>query len=166
MQPEDVKLYIEHYKEYVVRVKHLKNEIKDLRLTLERIKIAKVADLVNITQKWSVMPHGTNVGDPTGQAAEKIIDGEKSQELKQLEWEIQGKEEEMREKTMMIKYVNAWLQILNERENFVIQSKCIDGFSWDEIVDKYQKKFDVRYSPNGLKKIRNRALSKICKIAK
>ena len=166
MQPEDVKSYITHYKESVVRSLHLKNEIEEYKLLLERIDKVKVADLISITQRWDIMPHGSDVGDPTGQAAERIIDGDKSIYVKQVERVILAKEEELRKRSSMISYVNAWLQILSEREKYVIQARCIDGILWGEVEEGFYQRFGLRYSQQGLKRIRNRGLEKICEIAK
>ena len=166
MHPEDVKHYIKHYKECVVRCLHLKTEIDELKTILERIDKAKVADLISITQKWDIMPHGTGVGDPTGTAAEKICDGDRTLYAKQIEKEIENKKEELQKRTAMISYVDAWLQILSEREKFVIQSRCIDGILWGEVEEGFFQTFGLRYSQQGLKRILNRGIEKICAIAK
>lgn len=166
MQPEDVKWYIMHYKESVVRTLHLKNEIHELTSLLKRVENAKIADLISITQNWDIMPHGTDIGDPTGHAAERIADGDKPYYIQQIQMEIQNKEEELQKRSSIISYVDTWLQILNEREKYVIQGRYIDGTVWAELKDGFQEKFGVRYSQTGLIRIRNRGLEKICEIAK
>ena len=166
MQPDDVLCCIEQYKECSARCAFLEREINDLEIDLERLKRSQLEDGISITQKWNGMPHGSGTGDPTGQLAQKIADGVKPEYILDLEREIEKKREEYRKKSSMVVYVDSWLRCLSERERYVITAQCIRGAYWRDVVTGYRDKFGETYSPQGLKKIRMRALHKIYEIAK
>ena len=165
MQPEEVKRYIDEYRENAARCAYLEREIKDLEILLERMKNNQIADSISITQKWSAAPHGSGVGDPTGQVALRHADGFTPDYIIDLENEIAQKREEYRLKSSGVIYVDSWLKCLSERERYVIESQCIRGAFWRDIVTGFKEKFGDIYSPQGLKKIRTRAMNKIYKIA-
>ena len=166
MQPDEVRSCIEKYRDCAARCAFLEREIKDLEIRLTHLLETQVEDAISITQQLTGMPHATGVGDPTGKLAQKMADGFKPDYIRELEHEIAEKKEELRTKSSVVIYVDSWMKCLSERERYVIMRQCIDGAYWRDVVAGFQEKFGDVYSPQGLKKIRTRAMNKIYEIAK
>lgn len=165
MTIEQVDECLAHYREYKARCEFLENEIRELKAVLEDMKSSIVEDNVSITQAITGMPHGTSVSDPTGKLGILIADGFLPPFIKDCERDIAAKEKELRFKRPVTIFVEAWLITLNKRERFVIENKTIGGMFWRDLVVIFKNEFGEEYSRQGLKKIRDNAMSKIYHIA-
>ncbi len=166
MEPNEVRYCLDHYRESVARSAFLKTETENLAKMIRQMKDTLVENSVSITQKWSEMPHGCEVGDPTARLAQRIADGDTPEYLREMEAEMRKKLEEYSRRTTMIAYVESWLHVLNERERYVVKTQWLEGSTWRELISGFQEQFGDIYSLQGLRKIRNRAFTKICEIAR
>ena len=166
MEPNEVRYCLDHYRESVARSAFLKTETENLAKMIRQMKDTLVENSVSITQKWSEMPHGCEVGDPTARLAQRIADGDTPEYLREMEAEMRKKLEEYSRRTTMIAYVESWLHVLNERERYVVKTQWLEGNTWRELISGFQEQFGDIYSLQGLRKIRNRAFTKICEIAR
>ena len=165
MRPETVDQCLANYKEYTARCTFLEHEIHELRFLVEQLRSTAIEDAVTITQVMNGMPHGTGISDPTGRLGSKFADGYVPAYIDDIEKEIKEREQEYRFKYPTIVFVDAWLKVLNRRERFVVEHKTIGGMFWRELVVEYKNEFGEEYSRQGLKKIRDRAIVKIHKVA-
>ena len=165
MQPDKVDECLAHYREYSARCDFLQHEVHELKSLVERLRSTAVEDAVTITQVLTNMPHGTDLSCPTESLAIKFADGYVPGYIRGVEEEIRRRENEYRMKFPTIVFVDAWLKVLNRRERFVIENKTIGGMFWRELVIEYKREFGEEYSRQGLKKIRDRAVEKIHKVA-
>lgn len=165
MRPESVDQCLANYREYTARCTFLEHEIHELQALVERLKRTTVEDAVSITQVMNGMPRGTDISDPTGRIGTKFADGYVPDYIREIEEEIRQRESEYRFKLPAIVFVDAWLKVLNKRERFVIENKTIGGMFWRELAVAYKEEFGEEYSRQGLKKIRDRAIVKIYKVA-
>ena len=165
MQPEMVDQCLANYREYSARCYFLEHEIHEMKSLVERLRSTALEDAVTITQVITDMPHGTNISDPTGRLASNFADGYIPDYIKEIEDEIKKRENEYRYKLPTIVFVDAWLKALNKRERFVIENKTIGGMFWRDLITAYKNEFGEEYSRQGLKKIRDRAILMIYKVA-
>lgn len=165
MQPDQVDECLTHYKEYSARCAFLECEIRELKSLAERLRSTAIEDAVTITQVLTDMPHGTCLSCPTERIAVKFADGYTPDYIREIEHEIRKRENEYRSKFPTVVFVEAWLKVLNRRERFIVENKTIGGMFWRELAIEYKKEFGEEYSRQGLKKIRDRAIAKIHKVA-
>ena len=165
MQREAVDQCLANYREYSARCSFLEQEINELKLLAEKLKGSAVADAVTITAQMTGMPHGTEITDPTGKIAIKFADGYTPDYIVEIDREIRKLENERRAKMSTIVFVDAWLKALCKRERFVIENKVIGGMFWRELIYAYKSEFGEEYSKQGMKKIKDRALERIYKVA-
>ena len=165
MQREIVDQCLENYREFSARCSFLEQEINELRILAEKLKSSAMTDAITITAQMTGMPHGTGITDPTGRIAMKFADGFTPDYIKEIEREIRTLEEERRTKLSTIVFVDAWLKALNKRERFVIENKVIGGMFWREMIFAYKAEFGDEYSKQGMKKIKDRAMERIYKVA-
>lgn len=165
MQKESVDLMLGNYREYTARCEFLEQEIRELERIAADLRRTMITDALSGSQNLSGMPHGTSVSSPTERIAIKFADGYVPDYIVDIEKEIASKKDELCRKTPTVVFVTAWLKGLSEKERFVIESKTIGGAFWRELIYAYQQRFGEVYSKQGLKKIRDRALEKIYRIA-
>lgn len=165
MQSVKVNEFLKNYKEYDARCKYLEANIEQTKNMLYKAKQNLVDESVNVTQKLSGMPHGTGTGDPTGQLGIRMASGFLPPYISELELEIKEMKAELEAKSIVVHFVNAWLQALNPKELFIIEHQTIGGMYWREIIFAYKAAFGDTYSKDGLKRIRDAALEKIYKVA-
>ena len=103
MEPNEVRYCLDHYRESVARSAFLKTEIENLEKRIRQMRDTMVENSISITQKWTGMPHGSEVGDPTGGLAQRIADGDTP--------EMRKKQEEYSRRTTMMAYVESWLHV-------------------------------------------------------
>jgi hypothetical protein len=166
MRTETVDEMLRNYREYAARCAYLECAIKEAKKLLMKVRASAVSDAISVTQHYSDMPGGKGgASDPTARIATRIADGYQSDRELALEAEIAGMEDELRDKTPTVVYVEAWLSVLNPEERFVIENQMIDGMIWRKVIFTYRKAFGDGYSKDTLKRIKNAALDKIYRVA-
>lgn len=167
MAPEKVDRILKEHKMTVGRYKYLVSMIDELKRQAESWKAHIAEDIVTLGgQNVDGMPHGTTVGNPTERFGIMLASGYTPAGLKELEFEIRQLEREAHEKSVSIKIVEAWLEGLSEKERWLVEKQLIDGMYWREVVSEYHRRYGEEYSKEGLKKIRDGAVSKIHRMAR
>ena len=165
MLPARVDEMLKSYRESIGRCGHLEYEIKERQNTIESLRKTIVEDSVLAGQPMSGMPRSGKISDPTGQIGSAAADGCMTEEMKELQKEINALEAELRIKKIVVHFVDAWLDGLNEKERWIIEKQVIDGAYWREVIFSYKTKFGEEYSKDGLKRIKKNAMNKIYRIA-
>ncbi len=166
MIPEKADQMLKDYKVFLGRCKYLTTLIPELKAEAVYWKKNMAEDISSVgSQNLDGMPHGTKIGNPTERFGIMLADGYTPDGLKRLEKTISDYEQELKEKSISVVFVEAWLDGLTEKERWIIQRQVIDGAYWREIITEYHQKYGEEYSREGLKKIRDGAMSKIHQMA-
>lgn len=167
MAPEKVDQFLKDHKMTVGRHKYLVSMIEELKSQAEDWKKNLAEDIVSLGgQVIDGMPHGTTVGNPTERFGIMLASGFTPEGLKELEQEIRKLEKEAHDKEVSIRIVEAWLDGLTEKERWIVEKQVIDGMYWREVVSEYHRQYGEEYSKEGLKRIRDGAVSKIYRMAR
>lgn len=166
MTKEDVERMLKNYNEFRGRCAYLEALIAETEKTIERMKEALVEDSIKITAQNDGMPH-TQKGssDPTGLLGAQIASGYESEHIKQAEIDLAAYRQELEQKAVTIKFVDAWLLALELKERFIVEQKVLGGLSWRQMVFVFKRQFGDEYSQEGLKRLKQSAIEKICAIA-
>lgn len=166
MTRERVDEMLKTYRFEVGRCGHLQAEIKLLNMEIERDKANMAADLVGPgAQEITDMPRGTTVGNPTERYGLMLASGWMPDEIRQKEARVAELSAEFEERSKTVMYVDAWLMGLPERERWMIEKQVIDGAFWKEVGSQYMERFGENVSKDTLKRIRDKALERIYKMA-
>ena len=165
MLPDRGDEMLKSYRESVGRCGHLENEIQERRDMLESLRETVIEDSVLAAQPLSGMPRSGKVSDPTAQIGSAAADGWMTSEMKHISQEIRELERELRSQRIVVHFVTAWLNGLNEKERWIIEKQVIDGAYWREVIFGFKAKFGDEYSKDGLKRIKRSAMNKIYRIA-
>ena len=153
-----------NYREHAARVAFLEKEIPELEKLINDCKSSIVSDEVNITQVISDMPRGGMTSDPTGRLGAMLAEGFVPQRIREIEAELAEKKNEFSQKRITVVFVEAWLSGLSRRERFLVTAKDIDGETWTEIVDDYEREFEPKCEKT-LRRKYDTAIDKIKQIA-
>lgn len=135
------------------------------RLAKSHMSLERLCNAVLGAQPMSGMPRGGKLSDPTARIGIAVADGCMTDDMKILQKEIEDLEYELRKRKIVVHFVAAWLDGLNEKERWIIEKQVIDGSYWREVIFSYKAKFGDEYSKDGLKRIKKNALNKIYRIA-
>lgn len=166
MTKDSIDRMFKNYSEYRGRCAHLEVKIAETEKIIERLKETLIDDNVRITARIDGMPplqKGTN--DPTGNLGAKVAAGYESDHIRQAEYDLAAFRQELEQKAVTVKFVDAWLQALDLKERFIIEQKVIGGLSWRQLVFAFKREFGDTYSQDGLKRISKQAREKIYNIA-
>ena len=166
MQPDEVDAMLSSHLETLGRYHHLEQAVKGLEKRFNAIRSAALANEAGPGgQKLDGMPHASGVGNPTARVACKFADGEYPDYVKPFKAELDRALVQKDAAENCIRYVDAWMGGLNGMESWVVKNKVIDGLPWQETVRKYAVDFGVSCSKDRLKRIQDRALDKIYRMA-
>ena len=166
MTPTRVDEILKGYNEAVGRCGHLKTEMRVIERDIN-IEIANMLDTMASPkpQRYSDMPHGTQISNPTEQLGIMLAEGYKTDYQRELEGKLAALEAKYDKVHVMIEYVDSWLSGLNEKDRFIVESQVINQVSWREVVNQYRDRFKESFSKDTLKRIKDKALLKIYKMA-
>lgn len=166
MLPEKADQMLRDYKPFLGRTKYLSALIPELKAEAAAWRRNLPNELCYVgAQNIDGMPHGSTVGNPTERIGIMLAEGYTPDGLKELEKQITEYEQELREKGIVLRFVEAWLDGLTEKERWIVQMQVIDGAYWREIVAEYHRRYGEEYSKEGLKKIKEGAIAKIHQMA-
>ena len=148
------------------RAEHLALEIAELE---RRIKTA-VSNLAGDeagpkAQRISDMPHGTSVGNPTEELGMKLASGWLPPEVKEMQSDLKSFQFEYSDLMLRVRFVDAWMGALNERERWVIMHQYSQQDTWHNVMTDYQKTYGDFVSKETLKRMRGAAFKKVYRIA-
>lgn len=165
MMPEKVDQMLKDYRECKGRCEHLRTEIELLDRQSVSLRRTMIEDAVSVSATVSDMPRGTALSDQTANVALRFADGKVPDYIKEIEADADKLRKELSEKDMVVIFVEAWLKGLTEKERWIIEKQVIDGAYWREIIHDYRDRYGDEYTKDGLKRIRNVAMTKIYRIA-
>ena len=165
MRPEEVDAKLKSYRVCVARLAHIDVEIRAKNRQIECLRENAVDDMVHLTSTINDMPRGGAISDPTAQIAVMVASGYESDEIKAIRREVKALEEEREERELTVLFVRGWLEVLTERERFIVERHTCGGQFWRDTILAYKERFGEQYSLMGLKRAQARALQKIYAIA-
>lgn len=157
MTREHICSLLREYKRNKGKLAHLRVDIK----WLESVTGGDfIKDMAYSAQILTDMPRGNETSDPTAKIAVSVADnGEKLK--RHYAVELERMEARKIELLRDCGYVEAWLEGLPEKERDVIQWHEIDGKTWAEVTGLFDEKYGHKYSGDGMKTIKKRAVSYI-----
>lgn len=158
----------EHISAYLVqraRCDYLQLRIAELEKQLKEASADKIYDLVSITAKISDEPHGTDVSKPTERAAVKLADGYEPPQVKQLKRTLVVVRQYLALAETEVAYVDCWMRALSDMEYKVVYFHGIEKRTWGECVNELQSQYGTYYSKPGLKKIYQRSMERVYRVA-
>lgn len=166
MTHERVNEMLKGYRYDVGRCGHLEAEIRRIQRQIEAEKNNTVETLAAPKpQQITDMPHGTQVGNPTEKFGLMLADGFKSADMEKLEIELARAQAEYDERRQTVDHVSSWLNGLPERERWMVETQVIDGVFWKDVANRYRQRFHEDISKDTLKRIRDKAMDMIYRIA-
>ena len=166
MTHERVNELLKGYRFDVGRCGHLIAEISFRERQIEVEKNDAVETLAAPKpQQITDMPHGTGITNPTEKFGLMLAEGYTTQRMDELTREIAELQAELDERTQNVQYVSSWLSGLPERERWMVETQVIDGVFWKDVASRYRKKFEEDVSKDTLKRIRDKAMDTIYRMA-
>lgn len=166
MLPERADQMLRDYKTFMGRCEYLKSLIPELKAEAAMWHRELAVDLARDSAvEMDGMPRGNKVGNPTERLGIMLASGFTPDGLKELEEEIRRYEQELREKSVVVHFVEAWLRGLTEKERWLVERQVIEKAYWRQIIDEYAKRYGEEYTREGLKKIKVGAMKKIHEMA-
>lgn len=166
MTRDEVMKMLKAYKHELGRSRHLQVQLAELEREMKREEDGLADELVSIGgQDLSGMPRGTAIGKPTENAGIKLADGWKTERLIALEEKWLALRAEFEASDTVVAYVKAWLSGLNDRECWIVEKQIIEAEFWKDILNKYREEYKEQPSKDALRRLRDRALSKIFAMA-
>ena len=165
MNAELVDTMLRGYKGNKARSEHLRLEIERVEQNLLIESNNAIANDAIHAQQYSDMPHGSEVGRPVEDLVMKYAGGYVPPLVMGLQNELIAMRREYDLCIGCVRYVDAWMQALNEREREVVTLQLIEGLYWSDVLYQLSKKYGLVFSKGGVRNIRNRAMEKICQAA-
>lgn len=166
MSPSKVDSMLKEYRLFVGRCGHLAMEIARLeqQIQYERSQIAE--DLASISHApMTGMPHGSGVTNPTEKSGLMLASGYTPPHIVEMEQELSKLRQEYNEKYPTVLFVGAWLKGLTDKERWIVEQQVIDAIFWKEVVSRFRTAFGEDCSKDSLKRLKQRALDKIYRMA-
>lgn len=157
---------LKSYTEDKARAMHLEIEIGEM----ERRYNAAVSSLTEDeaspkAQVITGMPHGTAVGHPTEDIAIRLASGWMPPEFKDMREQIDKLKDEYRPLEMRVRYVEAWLGALSNRERWIMEHQFMKGEFWRDVINDYNTQFGGYVTKDTLKWLRGKAFKTIYAVA-
>ena len=157
---------LKSYADDKARSAHLEIEIAELTRRVNTAAAALASDEAGPrAQQITGMPHGTTVGNPTAQIAEKLASGWLPPEVKDMKRDLSVMQEEHARLSARVKFVEAWLEALTEREHWIILHQFVRQEYWRDVLNDYEARFGGYVAKDALKGLRAKALKRIYAIA-
>lgn len=167
MDRAEIQTLLKEYKENSARAAHIRTQTDELSARLALLKARLVYDETGPgAQNITDMPRGTNIGDPTAEVAIRLASGYETDEMKSIRAKMDELTIELKGLEIKIAYVDAWMKCLNVYERWLMDKQAFDETHWRELEDVYKKDFGYWTSYSSLKRMRNAAIDKICRIAR
>ena len=166
MTRERVDEMLKAYRFELGRCGHLAAEIqiKQRQLDAERRDFVETLAAPK-PQQITDMPRGTTMSNPTERIGGMLADGYRSPEYRAIEGQIAEMEAELNQRSDVVMHVQAWLSGLPQREKLIIECQVIDGVYWRDVAKRYRQTFEEDVSKDTLKRLRDRAMDMIYKMA-
>ena len=166
MKPERAEEMLKEYKGCVGRCGYLKKAIAEAEEDIGAWERSLASDLVNSGGvNMDGMPHGTAVGKPTERMALTLAAGYIPEDLEEAKERLKEMIQELREKEMIVVFVEAWLSGLTEREKWLIEQVYFEQQTYAYIISALRSKHGINTSKDGVRRMKKTALDKIYEMA-
>ena len=166
MRREKVDEMLKAYRFEVGRCGHLEAEISQLEKAIQQATATLDEDVTAVKpQQLSGMPHGSTVGSPTERLGIMLASGWIPDEIREMQDELKETRQEYERRYFTVMFVTAWLNGLPERERWIVEHQVIDGEYWKEVIAKFNVAFQEDASKDSLKRLKQRAMEKIYRMA-
>lgn len=166
MTRERVDAMLKAYRFEVGRCGHLIAEMKALEREIERERNGMVETLAAPKpQQITDMPHGTQIGNPTEKFGLMLASGYETPELAEMRARVVEMSAEYEERADVVDHVSSWLAGLDERGRWVVEAQVIDSVTWRDLACRYRQRFGDDASKDTLKRIRDKAMQTIYRMA-
>lgn len=167
MMPDQVDEMLKGYRAAKGRSAHIDVEIDRLRDKLSRTIEADRRELADISaQQYSAMPHGSECGRPTEEKGIRLLGMKMSEEARRITAQMEELEQLRQRQRITVLFVEAWMQGLTDKEQWLIEKQTIDGVSWKEVSRHYTSAFGHNATMDSLKRMRRIAMEKIYAMAR
>ena len=154
------------YMDDKARTAHLALEIDELeRRVNTSVKNLAADEASPKAQVITDMPHGTGTTNPTAEIAIKIASGWLPPEIREMKSELEAQKMEYNRLASNVRYVEAWMMSLTERENWVLQHQFMRQEFWRDVLEDYTRAFGGYATKETLKRLRAVGLKKIYQTA-
>ncbi len=166
MKPEKAEDMLRRYKECVGRCGYLRKAIEETRTDIEMWKHNMAAELAGCSGGgMDGMPHGSGVGKPTERMAMMLAAGYEPEDLKDAEKRLGEMINELREKEIVVVFVDAWISGLTEREKWLIQQLYFEQQTYAYVISALRTSHGISTSKDGVRRMKKAALEKIFAMA-
>ena len=167
MLPEQAKEMLMNYKPYLGRCRHLEVAIACLRDEVDvMMKNLAVDYATNSGQQMDGMPRGSTVGNPTERLGIMLASGHVPDDLKALRDKIEAMKDEHAEKSVTVRFVEAWLQGLPMKQKWMIERQIFDMMTYAQMSPLYTTAFGEPCSKDSLRRLSKDALTSVYEMAK
>lgn len=167
MMPEQAKDMLRAYRACLGRCKHLEVEIERLQREADGIRRGLAAEVAtNSGALPDGMPRGTTVGNPTERLGLMLASGYKSDDLIEIEAQIETLRAELGQKSITVHFVEAWLQGLTIKQRWMVEHQFFDGMSYAQMNPLYRNEFCEPCSRYTLRRLSKEALNSVYCMAK
>ena len=118
---------------------------------------------IRVTQSWSFLPGRTGPGDATAALAARAADIALQDEYRQLEKRIRDMDRERSVLRRRQELLACGLRALPEEQRFLVETKIMDGRSWPETEDLYEKAYGLRLHRDTLRRRVGQAVNALTK---
>lgn len=166
MQPNDVDKLLKEYRTNKARYETLILTAERTQRLLQAEADSALANDALHAQQYKDTPHGNKVSKPVEDLVLRYMDGYMPDTMR--DWMAEGAavQGELMELKTDIRYVDAWLGALNDRERIVITEAVINDRSMRELSLHSHKMFAYPLSADAIRGIKRSALKKIYDIAR
>jgi len=166
MLPERAEQMLKEYKACVGRLGYLRKAIPEAEADIEAWRHSLAADLANSGGvNMDGMPHGTSVGNPTERMGLMLATGYEPADLKAAEKRLAEMTTELREKEMVVVFVEAWVSGLTSREKWLIERIYFEQQTYSEIITAYRAEYGTATNKDGIRRAKKQTLEKIYAMA-
>ena len=167
MTMEEICEILSQHRQSIGKRDLLQIEIAEAEETLKIMQRTVAEDVaVPGAQNVTGMPKGNAVGNPTERLGLMLASGDAPRHIAQLKTDIAELKRELHDLTIKINRVAAWIAGLSERESWVITGHMINGLTWCDMIEDYQRRYGQPRTRRSLQRLKRQALRKIAQMAK
>lgn len=150
------------YQQITGRCAYLRIEIERLRQAIDQENAAaEPLDFMRVSASFVVAQKGKNIGDPTGRAAQMLADGEPTEQARRDQRRMKTLTAELEDKLAALACVDAWLQGLDNTEQFILKRRMMEHLTWERVAKDYEALFGESRSVDTIKRVNRLALQKV-----
>lgn len=167
MTRDEVTKTLADYRNQKSRRDHLRVKIEELERAISSAFRAYLEHLGDVSSSWpDGGAHGGQKSSGVESAAIRRMEAREPEEIREMKDEKEALERELEGCDTQVKYVEAWLEALTERERWVTERHVIDGESWQRIAGMHRERYGFPISRDALRAVKRSAMAKILEAAK